>query len=200
MTWKGEGTGLPSAPDRNKDSKHLARALSLALVALVAMSCLAAIRIESASAQMPPISPPPFPWLDKLGITGPASQNTADRDPPQIEVLTTHLNQGKNIVIVKITDESYITSRQVKYVHEGKIAFSDLSRDHDNVYYALVNVDPPTSILEFDVVDAAQHRAMAVKEIPVGPPLDLLDYFNKAVKLVSSIVDEITGLLLKARG
>lgn len=147
-----------------------------------------------ASAQTPPLFPPPFPWISE-----PASNHSLgsidDRTPPHVEVITTHLNHGKNVLIVKITDESFIMSRQVKYVHDGRIAFADLARDHDNVYYALINVEPPTSVVEIDVIDSAKNRAIIVEEIPVGPPASFYDIVGRVLTLINNIVTEVTNTI-----
>ena len=155
--------------------------------------------ISAANAQMPPLFPPPFPWFNE----SPSNIDTAsngDRTPPQVEVITTHLKHGKNVLIVKITDESFITSRQVKYVHEGRIAFADLARDHDNVYYALINVEPPTSVVEIDVIDSAKNRAIIVEEIPVGPPAGFYDLVTRVLTLINDLVTEVTNRIGSLRG
>lgn len=149
---------------------------------------------QVANAQMPPLFPPPFPWIDQSASnSNPGS--TGDRTPPQVEVITTRLNHGKNVLIVKIIDDSFITSRQVKYVHDGEIAFADLARDHDNIYYALINVEPPTSIVEIDVIDSAKNRATIVEEIPVGPPAGFSEIVSRVLTLITNIVTEITNTI-----
>lgn len=133
--------------------------------------------VEEANAQLPSVLPPP--------PSGSIGSDDGDRDlritaddksPPIVEVLTTELKPGKNIIVVKITDASDLKSRQLKYVDEGRIKLSDLSRVHDNVYHALVNVDPPSSMIVIDIIDAAGNRASVIKEFPVveGEPGDYL--------------------------
>ena len=150
--------------------------------------------LPPASAQTPPLFPPPFPWINE-SAPNPSLGSIDDRKPPHVEVITTHLNQGKNVLIVKITDESFIMSRQVKYVHDGRIAFADLARDHDNVYYALINVEPPSSIVEIDVIDSANNRAIKVEEIPVGPPANFYDIVGRVLTLINNIVTEVTNTI-----
>lgn len=154
--------------------------------------------VPGANAQMPPLFPPPFPWFESTPNAHPANAN--DRTPPQVEVITTLLHHGKNVLIVKITDESFITSRQVKYVYDGRIAFADLARDHDNVYYALINVEPPTSVVEIDVIDSAKNRAIIVEEIPVGPPAGFYDIVTRVLTLIDDVVTEVTNRIGSIRG
>jgi hypothetical protein len=148
--------------------------------------------IPGANAQMPPLFPPPFPWFNESPPdANPGSAD--DRTPPQVEIVTTRLHHGKNVLVVNITDDSFITSRQVKYVHDGRIAFSDLARDHGNVYYALINVEPPTSVVEIDVIDSAKNRAIIVEEIPVGPPAGFFDVVTRVLSLIDDVVTEVTN-------
>jgi hypothetical protein len=88
------------------------------------------------------------------------------------------LKQGKNVLVIKVNDESFLSSRQVKYVGEGKVKLADLARDHDNVYHALIDVNPPSSTLVVDISDVAGNRAVVAKELTVvsgSGPNDLLD-------------------------
>jgi hypothetical protein len=123
------------------------------------------VPIQDAIAQSPSLFPPPpgaFAGGDKeLTIF----EN--DRTPPTIEVTETDLRQGKNVLVVRIMDDSDLASREVKYVDDGRIKFADLGRDHGNVYHALINVDPPSSIVVIDVIDAAGNRATVTKEFNV---------------------------------
>ena len=175
-----------------KSRQNVLRLTTLILMALVVLAGTAGL--PAADAQAPPLFPPPFPWLNEPT----ANQNQAkldDRKPPQVEVITSHLSRGKNVLIVEITDDSFIVSRQVKYVQDGKIALADLARDHANVYYALINVEPPTSIVEVDVIDAAGNRAVVVEEIAVGPPAGIKEIVTRVLTLFNNIVTEVTTVV-----
>jgi hypothetical protein len=165
---------------------------TLVLAAMVVLT--GAIALPTADAQTPPLFPPPFPWFNEPA-TNDMPAKTDDRKPPQVEIITSHLSRGKNVLIVEITDDSFISSRQVKYVQDGRIAYADLARDHANVYYALVNVQPPTSVVEIDVIDAAGNRAIVVNEIPVGPPAGLDEIVTRVLTLFSNIVTELTTVV-----
>jgi hypothetical protein len=155
--------------------------------------------IPGANAQMPPLFPPPFPWFNESPPNA-HPDSADDRTPPQVEIVTTRLHHGKNVLVVNITDESFITSRQVKYVYDGRIAFADLARDHDNVYYALINVEPPTSVVEIDVIDSAKNRAIIVEEITVGPPAGFYDIVTRVLTLIDDVVTEVTNRIGSIRG
>src|ERR687897_723639 len=89
-----------------------------------------------AGAQSIPMVPPPFPE------NSPQEERIApnDRAPPQIEILTTELHEVKNVFEVRITDESSLRTREVKYVHDGQLRVDGLFRDQDNVFKALIYI------------------------------------------------------------
>jgi hypothetical protein len=134
-----------------------------------------------AYAQFPSLFPPP-PTSSGVGQPG-SDGNTGiardDRSPPEIELITTELRHGKNVIVVRITDESYLKSREVKYVDEGRIKFTDLARNHDDFYNALINVEPPSGVIVIDVSDAAGNRATITKELPVAPTIQLNDFLDR---------------------
>lgn len=103
-----------------------------------------------ASAQSIPTLPPPFPE------NSPQEERIVenDREPPQIEILTTELHWGKNVFKVRITDESSLRTREVKYVHDGQLRVDGLFRDQNNVYKALIDVQPPSRIVMVTAADA----------------------------------------------
>jgi hypothetical protein len=71
--------------------------------------------------------PPPFPE------NSPQEERIVenDRAPPQIEILTTELHEGKNVFKVRITDESSLRTREVKYVHNGQLRIDGLFREQN---------------------------------------------------------------------
>src|SRR5215218_1043261 len=91
-----------------------------------------------AVAQPIPLLPPPFPE------NNPDEERVAenDRTPPHIEILTTELHEGKNVFKVRIADESSLRTREVKYVHNGQLRVDGLFRDQNNVYKALIDIQP----------------------------------------------------------
>lgn len=174
-----------------------ARRLVILLIGMILLAFIVSMEtLPHASAQLPPIFPsPPLPFGDDQAQKAGPEIGIDDRERPKIEVLTTHLNQGKNVLIVEITDASYLKSRQVKYVEDGRIALSDLARDHDNIYYALVNVKPPSSVLEIEVIDLAGNRATVVKEIPVGPPLGFFDYVGRVLTFLDNAISTLGRMI-----
>src|SRR5918995_477760 len=93
-----------------------------------------------ASAQSIPMVPLPFPE------SSPEPERVApnDRAPPVIEILTTELHEGKNVFKVRITDESSLRTREVKYVHDGQLRVDGLFRDQNNVFKALIDIQAQT--------------------------------------------------------
>ena len=103
-----------------------------------------------ASAQSIPMLPPPFPE------SSPEQERVApnDRAPPVIEILTTELYEGKNVFKVRITDDSSLRTREVKYVHDGQLRVDGLFRDQNNVYKALIDIQPPSRVVMVTASDA----------------------------------------------
>ena len=103
------------------------------------ISILTASVGQSAIAQSIPMVPPPFPE------NSPQEERIVenDRAPPKVEILTTELHEGKNVFEVRITDESSLRTREVKYVHNGQLRIEGLFRDQNNVYEALIDIEAP---------------------------------------------------------
>src|ERR671915_2346113 len=103
-----------------------------------------------ALAQSFPMLPPPFPE------NSPQEERIVenDRAPPQVEILTTELHEGKNVFKVRIADESSLRTREVKYVHNGQLRVDGLFRDQNNVYKALIDIQPPSRVVMVTASDA----------------------------------------------
>ena len=121
-----------------------------------------------ANAQSIPL-PPPFPE------SSPEETRIAenDRTPPKIEILTTELVQGKNVFSVRITDDSSLQVREVKYVQDGQIKVDGLFRDQNDVYKALIDIDPPSRIVVVTAADANGNQASAFKEYDISGSQDV---------------------------
>src|SRR5918992_5862926 len=103
-----------------------------------------------ALAQSFPMLPPPFPE------NSPQEERIVenDRAPPWVEILTTELHQGKNVFKVRITDESSLRTREVKYVHDGQLRVDGLFRDQNNVFKALIDIQAPSRVVMVTAGDA----------------------------------------------
>ena len=155
---------------------------SLAIAMILMGSLASTADNNAANAQLPQIPlPPPFSSNDN------ASNNNLyiapnDRDPPEIEIVSTELKEGKNVLEVRVSDASDLKSRHVQFVNEGRVKIADLVRDHDNVYLALVDAQKPSSIIVVDVIDAAGNRAAITEELNVIESMSILDqllsFFN----------------------
>ncbi|MCI0558682.1 MAG: hypothetical protein MN733_09315 [Nitrososphaera sp.] len=148
---------------------------------------------NSAIAQSLPL-PPPFPddgGSEEIRV----AQN--DRVPPNIEVITEDLQAGKNVFSVRITDDSSLRVREVRYVQNGEIITQGLVRDQDNVYKALVDIQPPSRIVVVTAGDAAGNVATAYEEYDISSSKDLfgqiLDMLREVPVFFQSIVDRIAG-------
>jgi hypothetical protein len=139
-----------------------------------------------ASAQPIPV-PPPFPENapEKIRI----AEN--DRSPPKIEVLTTELHEGKNVFRVRITDDSSLTVREVKYVQNGQLRIDGLYRDQNDVYKALVDIQHPSRIVVVTAGDANGNVASTFREYDIVKSEDV---FAQIIDMLSRIPDYFQNL------
>jgi hypothetical protein len=123
-----------------------------------------------ALAQSFPMLPPPFPE------NSPQEERIVenDRAPPQVEILTTELHEGKNVFKVRITDESSLRTREVKYVHDGQLRVDGLFRDQNNVYKALIDIEPPSRIVVVTAGDANGNMVSDFREYQITESQDIL--------------------------
>ncbi len=123
-----------------------------------------------ALAQSFPMVPPPFPE------NSPQEERIVenDRAPPQLEILTTELHEGKNVFKVRITDESSLRTREVKYVHNGQLRVDGLFRDQNNVYKALIDIEPPSRIVVVTAGDANGNIVSDFREYQITESQDIL--------------------------
>jgi hypothetical protein len=120
--------------------------------------------IGVAVAQFVPL-PPPSP-----GTTNTPEQTNKianDHQAPVIEILTSYLKAGKNVFKVRITDQSGIQVGDVRYVHNGQIRVVDLVKDLNNVYKALIDIQPPSRVIVVEATDANGNVATTVKEYSI---------------------------------
>jgi hypothetical protein len=154
----------------------------LAAVLLLAAASL----VSSAYAQIP--IPPPFPGSGNGEVK--IAEN--DRTPPHIEILTDKLTEGKNVFQVRITDDSSLRIREVKFVQNGQLKTEGLFKDQNDVYKALIDVHPPSRVVMVTAGDANGNIATAFKEYDIAPSQDFLsqiiDMLSQIPKYIQNIV------------
>ena len=141
-----------------------------------------------ALAQSFPMLPPPFPE------NSPQEERIVenDRAPPQVEILTTELHEGKNVFKVRITDESSLRTREVKYVHDGQLRIDGLFRDQNNVYKALIDIEPPSRIVLVTAGDANGNMVSDFREYQITESQDIL---TQVMGRLSQMLDYFQNLL-----
>ena len=141
-----------------------------------------------ALAQSFPMLPPPFPE------NSPQEERIVenDRAPPWVEILTTELHQGKNVFKVRITDESSLRTREVKYVHDGQLRVDGLFRDQNNVYKALIDIEPPSRIVLVTAGDANGNMVSDFREYQIAESQDIL---TQVMGRLSQMLDYFQNLL-----
>jgi hypothetical protein len=152
--------------------------LTVALLLLM----LAVSTLGYANAQSVPLLPPPFPE------NRPQEERIAenDRTPPKIEILTTELHEGKNVFKVRITDDSSLRTREVKYVQDSQLTVDGLFRDQNDVYKALIDIKPPSRIVMVTAGDANGNIVSAFGEYEITKSQDI---FRQIIDLLSQVVN-----------
>ena len=141
-----------------------------------------------AGAQSIPMVPPPFPE------NSPQEERIApnDRAPPQIEILTTELHEGKNVFEVRITDESSLRTREVKYVHDGQLRVDGLFRDQNNVFKALIDIQAPSRVVMVTAGDANGNIVSDFREYEIAKSQDI---FTQVIDRLSQTLNYVQNLL-----
>ena len=141
-----------------------------------------------AGAQSIPMVPPPFPE------SSPEQERVApnDRAPPVIEILTTELHEGKNVFKVRITDDSSLRTREIKYVHDGQLRVDGLFRDQNDVYKALIDIHPPSRIVTVTAGDANGNTVSDYEEYEITKPRDI---FSQIMDRLSQTLNYFQNLL-----
>jgi hypothetical protein len=164
---------------------------SLNAVVFAFLLLLIAVSAERhASAQSIPMLPPPFPE------SSPEQERVApnDRAPPMIEILTTELYEGKNVFKVRITDDSSLRTREVKYVHDGQLRVEGLFRDQNNVYKALIDIHAPSRIVTVTASDANGNTVSDYKEYEITRPRDLVSQLTDRLSQTLNYFQNLLGL------
>jgi hypothetical protein len=159
--------------------------LTIALLLLI----IAVGTIGHARAQPIPLLPPPFP--EKRLEVEKIAQN--DRTPPKIEILTTDLHEGKNVFKVRITDDSSLRTREVKYVHDGQLRVDGLFRDQNDVYKALIDIHSPSRIVEVTAGDANGNIVSAFREYQISKSQDILLQITDMLSQVINYFQNLFG-------
>ena len=143
---------------------------SLSICAYIFVTAFSLVTVQSAAAQVIPL-PPPSPSSNTIDQT---NQVPNDNKAPVIEPLTTEVKAGKSVFKVRISDESGLKLGQIKYVRDGKIVTADLVKEQNDVYKALIDIQPPSRIIVIDAADQNGNVATVVKEYSILPRPDIL--------------------------
>jgi hypothetical protein len=154
---------------------------SLSIWVYIFVTAFSLVTVQSAAAQLIPL-PPPSPGSNTIDEPNRAPN---DNIAPVIQPLTTEINAGKSVFKVRISDESGLQLGQIKYVHDGRIVTADLVKDQNDVYKALIDVQPPSRIIVIDATDQNGNVATVVKEYSISPGPDILkgieNFFSRII-------------------
>ena len=153
-----------------EDSTLGIHAPGLGIWVYIFVTAFSLVAVHSAAAQLIPL-PPPSPSSNTIDKTNKAPN---DNKAPVIQPLTTEIKAGKSVFKVRISDESGLQLGQIKYVHDGRIVTADLVKEQNDVYKALIDVQPPSRIIVIDAADQNGNVATVVKEYSILPSPDIL--------------------------
>ena len=164
-----------------EDSTLGIHAPGLGIWVYIFVTAFSLVAVHSAAAQLIPL-PPPSPSSNTIDKT---NQAPNDNKAPVIQPLTTEIKAGKSVFKVRISDESGLQLGQIKYVHDGRIVTADLVKEQNDVYKALIDVQPPSRIIVIDAADQNGNVATVVKEYSILPSPDILkgieDFFSSII-------------------
>jgi hypothetical protein len=166
--------------------KSVDNGLSVLMYYLVAVLALASLGvIFQADAQPFPVPPPlPSPTEQEVHVA------EGDKTPPSIKILTDKLEAGKNVFRVQITDESSLQVREVRYVQGGQFKTEGLFRDQNDIYKALIDIQPPSRIVLVTVGDAAGNVATAHQEYEVSGRPDIFKGIMDVLRGIPGYIQE----------
>ena len=130
--------------------------------------------------------PPPSPSNNDLDRFKNLKIAKGDKTPPEIEVLTKELTEGKNVVEVLILDDSDIKIKQIVYVKQGSLSMTSLVEDSKNHYVGLIDVLPPSTVIRVDATDSANNKVTIYKQITVTEPKDFFSNFFSSISKIFS--------------
>jgi hypothetical protein len=142
---------------------------------------------DNAYAQAIPL-PPPIP---NFGTSNELVYAEDDQEPPVIEVITTELKAGKNVFQVRITDDSTIQLREVRFVQDGKIISQGLNRDQNDIYKALIDIQPPAKIVVVNAGDVYGQITTVVKEYEISESSSFFDTIIDAISEFSRSLERL---------
>jgi hypothetical protein len=92
---------------------------------------------------------------------------------------------------VRISDDSSLRTREVKYVHDGQLRVDGLFRDQNDIYKALIDIKPPSRIVEVTAGDARGNVASDFREYEITKSQGIL---GDMVDLLSRIITYLQNL------
>ena len=106
--------------------------------------------------------------------------------------MTTELHDGINVFRVKITDDSSLRVREVKYVQDGQLKVDGLFRDQNDIYKALIDIESPSRLVVVNAGDANGNIASAYREYDISPSEDP---FSQIIDMLSQIPRYVQNML-----
>lgn len=114
--------------------------------------------------------------------------------PPNVEILTNILREGKNVLKINITSEAPIRDCKITFSKGEGEKTEDCVKDSGTVFKALVDAKQPYQTVRIDVWDIYSDSSSTVEKLSVLPPITLSEAIWNSV---NSIIDT-TGHILES--
>ena len=109
--------------------------------------------------------------------------------PPDVEILTNVLREGKNVLKVNITSEAPIKDCKITFSKGEGEKTEDCVKDSGTVFKALVDAKQPYQTVRIDAWDIYSDSSSTVEKLSVLPPLT----FNEAIWNSINRIMDTTG-------
>jgi hypothetical protein len=121
---------------------------------------------------IPPMPSPALPPYTNACCS--SGTNTSNITSPEISILTDTLNEGNNVIKLKIVDNLPLKMRGISYSVGNNSITTYLAKEHNNEYRALLKVISPSTKVEVTAIDMNDNYAKLVKEIKVEKGFDTI--------------------------
>jgi len=141
---------------------------------LIVTQLFTAIQHDS-FAQFVPIPPPAGnPPLGGNHV----NSSVNDKEAPKLDIITLQLKEGKNVFKINLNDDSGVASAYLKYVNKGQIKTQPMTAMGGDLYEALVDIHPPSRIVEIQATDMNGNTVDTYAQYNVAPSNDITKLFS----------------------
>jgi hypothetical protein len=150
--------------------------LSLLFLLIIANPLICNINIIiPANSQFLPVPPLQNKDMeDKENLIQKSRQLPTPVQPPEIEILTKDLIEGKNVVRINVSSKATINNCKITFTKDHTRRTVDCVEDNGSIYKALIDAKPPYQILEIRARDIYGDSSITIEKLSVIPQVPVL--------------------------